>query len=57
MQPGKIVQALKKHELMERTDLIAFSINACLAFRKIAPDARVFYLNGDLPRRASVTSD
>lgn len=45
----KIVQALKKHELMERTDLIAFSINACLAFRKIAPDARVFYLNGDLP--------
>lgn len=45
----KIIQALKKHELMERTDLIAFSINACLAFRKIAPDVRIFYLNGDLP--------
>lgn len=45
----KIVKALTKHELMDRTDLIAFSINACLAFRKIAPDARIFYLNGDLP--------
>ena len=44
----KIVQALKKHNLMERTDLIAFSINACMAFKKLIPDTKIYYLNGDL---------
>ena len=44
----KIVAALKKYDLLDRTDFIAFSINACLAFRKQLPDARVFYLDGDL---------
>jgi glycerophosphoryl diester phosphodiesterase len=45
----KIVKALRKYELLDRTDIIAFSINACLAFKKLLPDGRIFYLNGDLP--------
>ena len=44
----KIVKALRKYNLLDRTDIIAFSINACLAFRKLLPDGRIFYLNGDL---------
>lgn len=44
----KIVKALRKYDLLDRTDFIAFSINACMAFRKLLPDARIFYLNGDL---------
>ena len=48
----KIVKALRKYNLLDRTDIIAFSINACLAFKKLMPDGRIFYLNGDLaPRR------
>ena len=44
----KIVKALRKYDLLDRTDIIAFSINACLAFKKLLPDGRIFYLNGDL---------
>lgn len=46
---AKILRALKRHGLLERTDLIAFSINACLAFKKLAPEMPIYYLNGDLP--------
>lgn len=47
-----ILKALRKHGLTERTDIIAFSINACLAFRKLNAGIPVHYLNGDLsPRR------
>jgi glycerophosphoryl diester phosphodiesterase len=46
---AKIVDALRKYDLLDRTDIIAFSINACLAFKKLLPDGRIFYLNGDLP--------
>ena len=45
----KVVKALKKHNLMEHTDIIAFSINACLAFKKAAPEAAIYYLDSDLP--------
>ena len=45
----KIVRALRRHGVLERTDIIAFSINACLAFRKLVPETRIYYLNGDLP--------
>lgn len=45
----KIVKALRKHRLVERTDIIAFSINACMAFKKLLPDTKIFYLDGDLP--------
>ena len=48
----KIVRALRKHGVLERTDIIAFSINACLAFRKLLPDTKIYYLNGDLPPRS-----
>ena len=44
----KIVRELKKYKVLERTDIIAFSINACLAFKKLLPDTRIYYLNGDL---------
>lgn len=44
----KIVKALKKYKLVERTDIICFSINACMAFKKLLPDTKIFYLNGDL---------
>ena len=48
----KIVKALRKYTLLDRTDIIAFSINACLAFKKLMPDGRIFYLNGDLAPRS-----
>lgn len=48
----KIVRALRKHGVLERTDIIAFSINACLAFKKLIPDTKIYYLNGDLPPKS-----
>ena len=48
----KIVKALRKYNLLDRTDIIAFSINACLAFKNLMPDGRIFYLNGDLAPRS-----
>ena len=48
----KNVKALRKYNLLDRTDIIAFSINACLAFKKLMPDGRIFYLNGDLAPRS-----
>ena len=49
---AKIVKALRKYNLLDRTDILAFSINACLAFKKLMPDGRIFYLNGDLAPRS-----
>ena len=48
----KIVRALRRHGVLERTDIIAFSINACLAFKKLIPDTKIYYLNGDLPPKS-----
>lgn len=48
----KIVRALRRHGVLERTDIIAFSINACLAFKKLLPDTKIYYLNGDLPPKS-----
>ena len=48
----KIVRELKKYKVLERTDIIAFSINACLAFKKLLPDTRIYYLKGDLPPKS-----
>lgn len=48
MAAEKIVKELRKYNLLDRTDIIAFSINACLAFKKNLPDGRIFYLDGDL---------
>ena len=48
----KIIKALRKYNLLDRTDIIAFSINACLAFKKLMPDGRIFYLTGDLAPRS-----
>lgn len=46
---AKIVKALQKYDLLDRTDIIAFSINAALAFRKLLPEGvKIFYLDGDL---------
>jgi len=45
----KIVKALKKYKLLDRTDIISFSINACLEFKKALPDTKIYYLEGDLP--------
>ena len=55
----KIVRALEKHGLTERTDFISFSLNACLEYRKRLPEANVYYLAGDLSpeslRRVALT--
>lgn len=48
----KIVEALKQYNLLDRTDIIAFSLNACFAFKKLLPEGRIFYLNGDLSPKA-----
>ena len=44
---AKIVRKLKHYGLLDRTDIIAFSINACLAFKKLLPDTNIYYLDGD----------
>ena len=55
----KIVRALERHGLTERTDFISFSLNACLEYRKRLPEANVYYLAGDLSpeslRRVALT--
>lgn len=43
-----IAKKLKEYGLLERTDIIAFSLNACKAFVKILPNNKVYYLNGDI---------
>lgn len=43
----KIVKALKKHKLTKRTDIIAFSLNACLAFKDLLPENKIYYLGSD----------
>lgn len=48
LSADKIVKALKKYNLVERTDIIAFSINACMAFKKLLPETKIYYLDGDL---------
>ena len=48
----KIVRALRRHGVLDRTDIIAFSLNACLAFKKLIPDTKIYYLNGDLPPKS-----
>ncbi len=44
----KIVRKLRKYRLLDRTDIIAFSLNACKAFLKELPDTKIYYLNGEL---------
>ena len=44
---AKIVRKLKHYDVLDRTDIIAFSINACLAFKKLLPDTNIYYLDGD----------
>lgn len=43
---GLIVEMVKKYGLLERTDFISFSMNACLGFRKALPKANVYFLEG-----------
>lgn len=44
-----IVDELKKYGLLGRTDIISFSINACIEFKKLCPaGAKIYYLDGDL---------
>lgn len=44
---ARIVRALKRHRLAERTDLISFSHHACLVLRRLLPEANILYLTGD----------
>lgn len=45
-----IVDDLKKFGLLDRTDIICFSINACIEFKKLCPvGVKIYYLDGDLP--------
>ena len=44
----KIIQALLKYGVLDRTDIISFSLNACIEFRKALPDTKIYYLDGDL---------
>ena len=46
---AKIVEALKRYNLLDRTDIISFSINVCIQFRKLLPDIPVYYLEGIMP--------
>ncbi len=45
----KIAELLKKHGVLSRTDIIVFSLNAALTFRKIFPaGVKIYYLDGDI---------
>jgi len=44
----KIVKCVNKYKLLDRTEFIAFSLNACFAFRKYSPSAKVYYLGGNI---------
>ncbi|MDE7115468.1 MAG: glycerophosphodiester phosphodiesterase [Muribaculaceae bacterium] len=45
----KIAGLLRKHGLLDRTDIIVFSLNAAMTFKKIFPaGVKIFYLDGDL---------
>ena len=43
-----IVRKVAEYGLQERTDYIAFSLEACRALAHHAPEAAVYYLNGEL---------
>ena len=45
---AELVALLEKYGLTRRTDIISFSINACLAFVKLCPQLPVYYLDGDI---------
>ncbi len=51
---AKVVNALRKYGLLERTNFISFSLNACLAFRKLLPDANISYLRGDIAPKSLI---
>ncbi len=48
---AKISKMLKKYNVEKQTDIISFSINACLSIKKEMPDIKVHYLDGDLSPR------
>lgn len=46
---SKISELLRKHGVIDRTDIIVFSLNAAMTFKKIFPTGvKIFYLDGDL---------
>lgn len=45
---AKGVQMVAEMGLADRTDYISFSLEACREFHRVAPAAKVFYLNGNL---------
>jgi glycerophosphoryl diester phosphodiesterase len=50
---ARIVKALKKYKLLDRKDIFAFSLNACLAFKKLLPNTKIYYLDRVYLRRKS----
>lgn len=45
----KIASLLRKHGVLDHTDIIVFSLNAAMTFKKIFPaGVKIFYLDGDL---------
>ncbi|MBQ2797372.1 MAG: glycerophosphodiester phosphodiesterase [Tidjanibacter sp.] len=45
---AKCVKMIEQMGLAERTDYISFSLEACREFHRLAPSAKVFYLNNNL---------
>ncbi len=46
---NKIAVLLRKHGVLDRTDIIVFSLNAAMTFKKLFPTGvKIFYLDGDL---------
>ncbi len=44
----KIAQLLTAYELIARTSLISFSLNACKLFKSALPECEILYVKGDL---------
>lgn len=51
----KVIDMVQKRGLKDRVEYIAFGINFVQQARKLAPDAPVYYLNGDLSPKVLAT--
>ena len=44
----KVIQLVKELQVESQTEFISFSLNICEQLKKVEPDLKVHYLNGDL---------
>jgi glycerophosphoryl diester phosphodiesterase len=45
---SKVIELIRAHEMEKQTEYISFSMNVCKELKRLAPDAVVAYLGGDV---------